>query len=205
MKRYEGELEYDEYKDIQIERSNSKWHSTTFDEYLFFKIIMSCIPKMTVTGIKKLNPKKVLCVGIRDGNEYFAFNKLKLISNLYAGSEIYGVDINPKVVGVGENCFEADFNHLPAEWGGNFDLLYSNSLDHSYNVERTVLEWRRVLQNNRFIILTLSTADVSSTDLYSFESGDSKKLFYGHNFSVINVWQEYRQEGSYNVLLKIKK
>lgn len=207
MKRLEEIQSYDDYKNTQIERSVGKWGSVSFNEFLFYKVMMNVIPQMTVKGKEKLRPKKIICLGIRKGNEFHSFNRLKGISSLYQKSKVFGVDINPEVVNVSENCFDYDFNNLPKEWANSFNLLYSNSLDHSHDIKKTITEWYRIVPNNGFMILTLSTNSkgISKTDIYSFEMNDIDKLFSRHQFRILDKWKEYGQNNSFNVLLKVIK
>ena len=36
-----------------------------------------------------------------------------------------------------------DFNKLPDDWTDKFDFIFSNSIDHAYDPEQTLKEWRR--------------------------------------------------------------
>jgi len=213
--RYSKINKYDDYRNIQIDRSNKKWASATFDEKMFYKILLTALPNMIVksTG-HNLGIKNICCMGIRNGNEYSAIKKIRIVLDefLYLNeiqkiekANVYGVDINPKVVNVGENCYCYDFNKLPEEWEDKFDLIYSNSVDHSFNVSMTINEWHRVSMHNRFLLLTLSNEKISATDIYSFEKKDIKNLFNESMFEIIKIWKEYEQKKSFNVLIRVKK
>ena len=120
-------------------------------------------------------------MGIRYKNEYEAFQEFDKLKN----SIIYGVDINPKVVSVGKNCYCYDFTHLPDGWNNKFDLVYSNSLDHAYNVKETLDEWHRI--SNRYLFLTLANHKVTKVDLHSFTEKDIDGLI-GNKFHLIKKW-----------------
>ncbi len=206
MKKSNKNANYDEYRDTQITRSRAKWASVTFDEKLFYKTLLTALPKMAVSSTGKcLKPERICCMGIRNGNEYKSFKKIQKTLTELEGAHIYGVDIAPEVVKVGPNCFVRDFNSLP-DWENKFDFIYSNSLDHSFEVEKTISEWWKCLKHDRFMLLQLSTADkVCRTDVYSFEESDVPKLFSPRQFEIRNVWTEYGQKDSFNVLVRIVK
>jgi SAM-dependent methyltransferase len=201
------DIAYDEYKKIQIERSQAKWTSSSFNESIFMKVMLTALPLMVKQGtIKLLRPDDVLCLGIRNGNEYFAFGRLRKIVAQLMNTKVWGVDINPRVVHVGPDCYEADFNHLPLDWQGKFDLLYSNSLDHSFDLKETLSEWWRVARKDSYLVLTLPhKGKTCETDLYDFTEDDADELVSDGKWWVIHKWIEYGQEGSFNVLLGIIK
>lgn len=200
------EILYEEYKTIQIERSRAKWTSTSFNESVFMKVMMTALPLMVKPGtIKYLRPDDVLCLGIRNGNEYFAFGRLKKITAQLVNTKVWGVDINPVVVHVGPDCYEADFNHLPSDWANKFDMIYSNSLDHAFEIKETLNEWHRVARKDSYLVLTLPHhGKTCETDLYDFTEDDIEGIV-GDKWWVVHKWVEYGQEGSFNVLLGIIK
>ena len=167
--------EYENYLEIQKERSDIKWGSRGFQVFRVeeFKKVMSWFSDEC--GV----PKSVCCMGIRNGNEYFEFKKI------FSKSEIYGVDINKKVIDVGDNCFFKDFNNLPEEWSNKFELIYSNSLDHAYDVQATLKEWARV--SSRFIVVVLSAGEITKADLHSFDIATAHRLFDKEIFKEITI------------------
>jgi hypothetical protein len=191
MKRYDID-DYQEYVKIQQKRALSKWSAKTFlGQASHFRKLMNDI--YVIIG----KMKDICCMGIRNGNEYFAFQKL----DNFNGSNIYGVDICGEVTAVGKNCYVYDFNKLPKDWSDKFNMVYSNSLDHAFNVEETLNEWHRVVKNNGYIVLTLSRAKNTKSDLYSFEKDDVNTMFDKDKFKIIKVWdKEY-----FDVLLQVIK
>jgi len=173
MKKYKVN-DYQQYKRNQVQRAGRKWGSTTFNDGIdtFDKEVESLVEEPTVIG----------CMGIRSGNEYTAFKER------FSSAKVYGVDIHPDVKKVGKNCFAYDFNHLPKEWAGKFDLLYSNSIDHAFDVGRTISEWVRVTKQGGYLCLRFAktAAGVSRTDIYGFEEGDIKDLF--SEIETIKTW-----------------
>lgn len=207
MKKCERIENYEQYKEIQITRSLAKWHSASFDDKMFIKILLTAIPKMIVNSTNRvLNPETICCMGIRNGNEYKALKEYQKGIYEINKSKIFGVDITKYVERVGDNCFAYDFNELPTDWLDKFDLIYSNSIDHSFDINKTIREWHRVLKNDRFMLLQLSESEkVCTTDIYSFEESDCQKLFPEKMFDIMDIWKEYEEEGFFNVLVRTKK
>lgn len=181
---------YNDYIEKQIERSNLKWASSTFYKYGYrnFKTMINEILDVIEA------PKNICCLGIRYKNEYEAFQEFGELKN----SIVYGIDINPRVVEIGENCYCYDFTHLPEEWENKFDLVYSNSLDHAYNIKETLDEWHRI--SNKYLFLTLANHKVTEVDLHSFTEKDVDKLI-GDKFRLIKKWNM----GNVSILIEIVK
>lgn len=75
-----------------------------------------------------------LCHGVRQGGE------LDLFEDRFGGDWI-GTEIVEELCD-GERVIHADFSDPPRkEWIGNFDIVYSNSLDHARNPYKTVKSW----------------------------------------------------------------
>lgn len=206
MNKSEKNLNYTDYISTQIERSKAKWASTTFDEKLFYKTLLTALPKMAVTSTGKcLKPERICCMGIRNGNEYNSFKKIQKVLTEIEGAHIYGVDINPDVVKVGPNCFARDFTST-GDWQGKFDFIYSNSLDHSFDVEKTIDAWWDALKHDRFMLIQMSKSEkVCKTDIYNFQEDDCYKLFKPSKFEIRHIWQEHGQTDSFNLLVRIIK
>ena len=174
--------DYGEYVEQQISRSTHKWGEETFKRNLpDFQIISIEVHKIT-GGVGN-----ILCLGIRNGNEYWGFKNLPEFKK----ADIWGVDINPmvnEIIAPHIYCF--DFNHLPVEWESKFDMVYSNSLDHSFKVEETIEEWRRVVKNGGYLYLSLSMAKkTTKVDVYSFSDEDVDCLFSANKFELLKSWQ----------------
>lgn len=194
MKRA-GLNNYTVYKRIQKSRAKEKWGSVTFDGVLFGKM-MEHVKEYIV------NSKMAVCMGIRKGNEYEEIKKIKFLSL----DRVYGVDIHPKVKKVGTYCYAYDFNKLPKKWENKFDLLYSNSIDHAFDIKKTLGGWWRVVKGGGYLVLNMSACDVVSfSDLYAFVEGDYKEFVDMDKFDVVEEWGEDEQVKSFNLLLRVKK
>ena len=195
MKVYtKDKIDYKEYLDQQVHRAVAKWGRN--EQY---KVKFSANFHGMWKALNELigSPQTIGCMGIRSGAEYIEFKKY------LPKSDVYGIDIGPDVVKVGKNCFCYDFNHLPEDWKDKFDLLYSNSIDHSFDVKATITEWTRVTKVGGFMIMVFSASDyVGGTDRYSFTIEDINKLFPSDKFEKIKVWPAVEQEVIYALFKK---
>jgi len=194
MKRYSAN-NYSEYKKAQIERSAHKWGSLTFSKQLaYFINLLDIFRKIDNATFKTIG-----CMGIRKGNEYDAFKE----HINFKDSIVYGIDINPKVEKVGPNCYCKDFSNLPKQWENYFDIVYSNSLDHAFDVAKTISEWYRVCK--KYLILTLATGtEVDRNDMYSFVKEDIDKLFDAKRFKVLWV-EDSNDLTKFSIILSVIK
>lgn len=185
---------YEEYTRKQIGRASKKFtksNSVVDDFKVYFK---------TFSYVTNYVPKVCVCMGMRSDGEYKSMKQIDKLRN----SEIYGVDIVKEVEKRGKNCFCYDFNNLPKEWENKFDFVTSNSLDHSFDIEKTISEWYRVTKNNGYMLLTFSTsADIGDVDIYQFDTSDVSELFDDNRFNIVKIWDESRK--SFNVIVKVKK
>jgi SAM-dependent methyltransferase len=86
--------------------------------------------------------RNVLCLGARIGTEVKAFLDL--------GADAIGIDLNP-----GENnqyVVYGDFHDLQFS-SGSLDVVYTNSLDHAFDIDRIAKEVLRVLKRDGIFVL----------------------------------------------------
>jgi SAM-dependent methyltransferase len=88
---------------------------------------------------------RVLCLGARIGTEVKAFLDL--------GAFAIGVDLNPGPTN--QYVVHGDFHHLQYA-DASVDVVFSNSLDHVYDVSRWIAEVRRVLCPTGVLLLEVS-------------------------------------------------
>lgn len=95
----------------------------------------------------ELEGRCVVCVGARQGGEVRAFHG--------RGAFAVGVDLNP---GPGsQHVLPADFHDLPFA-GASVDCVYTNSLDHAFDLDRVLGETRRVLATAGILIVEANVA-----------------------------------------------
>ena len=92
--------------------------------------------------------RSVLCLAARQGSEVRAF--------IDRGAFAVGIDLNPgpsnRWVVVG------DFHDLQFA-DGSIDYVYTNSLDHAFDLDRIIAEVRRVLRDGGAFIVEANTSD----------------------------------------------
>lgn len=105
------------------------------------------------------NGKSVLCLGARLGQEVRAFNSL--------GAFAVGVDLNPGEYN--ENVLPGDFHDLV--WNDScVDVVYTNSLDHSFDLKAVISEIRRVLKDGGLMVLELNLGSKEGYEYGYYES-----------------------------------
>ena len=132
--------DYEEYKQTQIYYNKKKIDKIWADENTL-KIISDFIKE-------NIQSEKIqgLCHGSRNGFEQKCFNKE--ISN----SEVIGTDISETANNY-ENSIVHDFHIEKKEWIENFDFVYSNSLDQSYDPEKALNVWLNQVKKNSYVII----------------------------------------------------
>jgi len=190
--------DYQTYLKDQITRAESKWGRKSFYNEPFKKNLAQSWKQVKDTVG---TPETICCMGIRAGTEVFEFKEY------CPTAEVYGVDIteNVKTIKTHLNVHISlqDFNHLPEDWSNKFDLVFSNSLDHSFEVLETIKEWRRVTKAGGFLFLELSTTPANNIE-HSFDPQDIDKLFYYPMFEIYRLW-ETPERNIFTVLLKAVK
>jgi SAM-dependent methyltransferase len=189
--------DYKEYLKQQIVRAESKWgRKWGYDE--IFKQQLN----LSIDDIEEfINPTSICCMGVRTGTECFEFKER------YPKAEVYGVDITENINTIRTHLdvkiFLQDFNNLPESWGDKFDLVFSNSLDHSYNPADTIKEWHRVTQNGGHLFLEFSTTPANKIE-WSFTPEQLGKLFRPSDFETVVTW-ESPERNIFTGLFKVKK
>ncbi|MEJ2503933.1 MAG: class I SAM-dependent methyltransferase [Gemmatimonadota bacterium] len=96
----------------------------------------------------RFHRRSVLCLAARQGSEVRAF--------IEQGAFAVGIDLNPgpenRYVVVG------DFHALQFA-DGSLDYVFTNSLDHAFDLDRILAEVRRVLRNDGAFIVEANTSD----------------------------------------------
>ena len=131
---------YDEYKNTQIYFNKQKINKVWADENTL-KIVSNFLKESI-----KSEKIKGLCHGSRNGFEQKCF--IKEIPN----AEVIGTDISDTANNY-ENSIVHDFHNEKKEWIDNFDFVYSNSLDQSYDPEKALNTWLNQIKKDRYIII----------------------------------------------------
>ena len=132
--------DYKEYKDTQIYFNKKKINKVWADEKTLNKILLFLD--------KNINSNKIkgICHGSRNGFEQNFFNAK---SNKF---DVIGTDISETAKDF-KNSYIHDFHDEKKEWINNFDFVYSNSLDQSFDPEKALNIWLDQTKENGYVII----------------------------------------------------
>lgn len=101
------------------------------------------VKEATVHKIKSLHgdAETILCHGTRNAAEQ------KYFKGVYPQAEVIGSEISHTAKDF-PMTVQQDFHEPREEWIGKFDIIYSNSFDHSYDPEKSLSTWRDQLSPN---------------------------------------------------------
>ena len=131
---------YEEYKDTQIFFNKQKINKVWADENTL-KIVSNFLKENI-----KSEKIKGLCHGSRNGFEQ------KCFINEIPNAEVIGTDIS-ETANDYDNSIVHDFHDEKKEWIENFDFVYSNSLDQSYDPEKALNTWINQVKKDRYVII----------------------------------------------------
>jgi len=102
--------------------------------------------------------QRALCMGARLGEE------VRVLKDM--GVDALGIDLVP----YGEDVIEMDFTDLEFQ-GETFDIVYSNSLDHTDDMDTFLEEAFRVLKHKGFIIFDIMSGEgnIGATEVYELD------------------------------------
>ena len=131
---------YDEYKETQIFYNKKKIEHVWADEKTLEKISEFLLENISTSIIKGI------CHGSRNGFEQNFFNKKK------DRFHVIGTDISDTAKNYKDSVTH-DFHEEKKEWLNNFDFVYSNSLDQSFDPRKALQAWLNQLKKNGFLII----------------------------------------------------
>tara|TARA_A100001035_G_scaffold187942_1_gene149945 strand:- start:142 stop:903 length:762 start_codon:yes stop_codon:yes gene_type:complete len=134
---------YEEYKETQIHYNKQKLDKVWAD-----KDTLKLVSNFLKENIRSEIIKGV-CHGSRNGFEQKCFQQE------IANSEVIGTDISETAKNF-ENSYIHDFHEEKKEWHDNFDFVYSNSLDQSYDPKKAVKTWFDQIKINRYLFIELT-------------------------------------------------
>lgn len=130
---------YEDYVQSQTEANIIKINNIWIEESIIQKII---------NHVKNAN--FILCHGVRNGAEINLFEKY------YPKAKIIGTEISYTAANF-RNTVQHDFNKIKNEWINKFDIVYSNSFDHTYDPKLCLSVWREQLNENGIMFIELPT------------------------------------------------
>ncbi len=169
---------YEEYKKTQIHYNKQKLDKVWAD-----KDTLKLISDFLKENIQSSNIKGI-CHGSRNGFEQKCFQEE--INN----SLIIGTDISETASNF-ENSVVHDFHEEKKEWLNNFDFVYSNSIDQSYDPKKALNTWLKQVKKDRYVILEHSDQHAvrasNKMDPFGVETNFFPYLlseWFGHQISI---------------------
>jgi hypothetical protein len=162
---------YEQYKEIQI-RTNKKKLKKVFCGANELSLIVNYIKD------KNLKVEHGVCHGVRRGfeNQYF---KDQL------NADVFGTEISDTATKF-TDVIEWDFHEVKEEWIKKFDLIYSNSMDHSYKPKECLDAWMSTLSDNGRLYLHWTK--------YSLPKHSNQKDPFGASFEEYKAMIEEKYE-----------
>jgi len=156
------DFDYEEYKRIQTE-TNKKKLDRVFETEENIRMLSDYLK----TNLDEI--KFGLCHGTRRGKEQEWFMK-------YLGNDVkvIGTEISDTATQF-PNTIQWDFHEIKPEWVNSVDFIYSNSLDHSYDMKYCLKQWCKCLRKNGICIINGSTGHKKIFSSKSDPAGYSKK------------------------------
>lgn len=116
--------------------------------------VMAWIDEEGLVEVNKLihnyitDVQTMVCHGCRNGVEVDVLQKLN------PEAKVFGTDLYGEAYKYDRTYFkEMDFDVVPEEWKGYFDVVYSNSIDHSRQPLNTLLAWKSELKEDGIIFV----------------------------------------------------
>ena len=170
--------DYNEYKETQTFFNKKKIDKVWADENSL-RIICNFLKDNLI-----LDKIKGLCHGSRNGFEQKFFN------DELQNAEVLGTDISDTATNF-ENSIVHDFHDEKKEWVDNFNFIYSNSLDQSYDPRKALNTWLDQVKKDGYLIIEHSDQHgvISSgkMDPFGVEANYFPYLlteWFGHSISI---------------------
>ena len=161
-KRYYGKsYDIDNYKSAQIKRHSIK--SSKKRKSLFYREVSEVI--LTSHDVDK--QKTMLALGSRNNHERDCFKN-------YLHCRVFSSDISP----ASKTDFIIDFNFMPDEWKDKWDIIYSNSIDHTINPTKSYKDWLACLKLGGLLVIGFLEGGVPSSHDCSIFSISNVEAFF---------------------------
>lgn len=180
---------YKQYEQIQVKRSNVKLNVHRGNEHwtsIFDAVIR---PHVDINNIHN-----AVCMGVRNSDEVDAF------ARQLRNATCIGIELNPAAAS--RNVLTHDFAKLPVDMQGQFDLIFSNSIDHSFDIAVTLREWRRAASDNCRLVVQFSTDHVCTTDPYNFTIARATALVEDAGFNIIAIYDPMKTWKEFTIVFK---
>jgi hypothetical protein len=157
------------------------------------KIDKIWVSEETIEQIYNLSEgaENILCHGTRNGKEQ------RLFRQFFPYANVIGTEISETAEQF-KWTVQHDFHDEVPEWVNKFDIVYSNSWDHSYDGEKSLCTWRDQLNDSGYLFLECPTYHKPAVKSDPFEikgkyhvDREKKlfKLFKKNNLHVFNTFE----------------
>ena len=118
------------------------------------KLNLVWVNSQTIDIVHNHNPfaSTILCHGTRNAAEQ------KLFKEKYPAAEILGTEISYTATKF-PMTIQLDFHEQKPEWIGKWDIIYSNSFDHSYDPVKCMSTWADQLSNKGSLCIEAMLGD----------------------------------------------
>ena len=186
-KYYTKVPEEDQYQLDQINRHTSKRYKMRNKEY--YKNIAN-----DISEIYQTNKFRMLCLGSRNNWER------SCLRDFTGNMEVYSNDIAPN----SNADFIGDFNTIKT--AEKFDIIFSNSIDHTYDATASYLAWLECIKQGGLLIIDFDTefktGNETATDCCTFTAeGVDAFLDFLQSKNVISIEKKYF-DGYYRTVVK---
>lgn len=131
-------------------------------------------------------PAKILCHGTRGGWEQ------KYFKDNFPDAEILGTEISDTASKY-DMTIQHDFSLPLEDWIGQADIVYSNSIDHSINIHKTLQTWRDQLSENGVMYLEVGDqvwfGEPSESDPLSISEEQFNEVLYINRLKIELFWK----------------
>ena len=167
LHKYDSE---EQYREIQIEANKRKLDWVWVKRSSIQRIVQFMVDNVWETEINDTEPseyaalKKVLCHGTRNAKEQKLFREF--IAKMY-DMIVIGTEISPTADQFSDTI-QWDFHDQKPDWIGNFDIVYSNALDHSHSPKECVQTWLDQLNEDGLLFVEWSKDNLKSNAINPF-------------------------------------
>jgi hypothetical protein len=148
------------------------------------------------------NPKNILCHGTRNAAEQ------KIFKENCNECDVIGTEISETAKDFPMTA-QWDFHEAKEEWIGKFDIIYSNSFDHSYDPNKSISTWRDQLSEKGTMYIEWCPAEniniCIESDPLKVNEKELKKIFTDNGLIIEGILGINGKCGSIIFILKKEK
>lgn len=183
---------YEEYVEAQTKANKIKINKIWVRDHVIREIIRD------FSG----NPKNILCHGTRNAAEQ------KMFKNICVECDVIGTEISETAKDF-PRTVQWDFHDVNEEWMGKFDIVYSNSFDHSYDPNKSISTWRDQLSEKGTMYIEWCPDEniniCIESDPLKITEKELKKIFIHNGLTIKGVLGVKGKLGSMIFILKREK